>query len=224
MKFRVISGIIEVETGLHIGGSKDTLEIGGMDNPVLRDPVSREPYIPGSSIKGKMRSIMEWHLGKVTRDSRGKPCSCNDRECAVCWVFGSSNKDMERGPTRLLVRDAYLNEESRKLIADGKPITESKTENSINRITGEANPRPLERVIKGVKFDFEIVYKIIKEEDEDFFHIVPEALRALERDALGGCSSRGCGKIRFLNPIKIEEEGQVTNFNSIEDWLQSLSN
>lgn len=217
MKFKVIKAVIQVETGLHIGGSKETIEIGGMDNPVLKDPSTGEPYIPGSSIKGKMRSFMEWHLGKVP--DNGKPCSCNDKNCEVCMVFGSSNKDVGRGPTRLVVRDAYLNEASRRYFREGKPITESKYENSINRITGEANPRPLERVVRGTQFDFEMVFKVIKEDDEKFLHVIPKAMKALEQDALGGCSSRGCGKIKFLD-IKVDD----ISYNSIDEWLKTFEN
>ena len=55
----IITGLIELKTGLHIGTSQETLEIGGMDNPVIRDPLTREPYIPGSSLKGKLRSLLE---------------------------------------------------------------------------------------------------------------------------------------------------------------------
>jgi CRISPR-associated protein Csm3 len=49
----IISGKIICNTGLHIGGSKEELEIGGTDAPVIIDPETRIPVIPGSSLKGK---------------------------------------------------------------------------------------------------------------------------------------------------------------------------
>ncbi len=223
MEFTKITGKIEVLTGLHIGGSKEFIEIGGMDNPILREPHTGEPYIPGSSIKGKMRSYLELHLDRFDkRNGRGLPCSCNDPNCPVCRVFGSSNKEAGRGPTRLLVRDAHLSEDSRKRFGEGETITECKYENSIDRITGVANPRPLERVVRGVTFDFEMVYKIIKEDDKKFFPYVAQCLKALENDAIGGCSSRGCGKIRILD-LQVVEGEKVRKFNSVDEWLNELN-
>jgi CRISPR-associated protein Csm3 len=57
-KIRIESKLL-VETGLHIGGGNETLDIGGLDKPVIRDPLTQQPYLPGSSIKGKLRSILE---------------------------------------------------------------------------------------------------------------------------------------------------------------------
>ena len=175
-----------------------------------------------------MRAFMEWHLGEVDfnkfnndlyENKPGEPHSCMRENCIICKVFGSSSKETKRGPTRLIVRDAYLSGNSRENFKEGKPITENKYENTINRITGEANPRPMERVVRGVKFDFEMVYKIINEEDNQYFHIVPQALKALEQDALGGCSSRGCGKIKFLD-IKVDDN----SYSNVDEWLESLDN
>ena len=88
-----ITGKIKVVTGLHIGAGNDKVEIGGMDNPIIRNPLTQEPYIPGSSIKGKMRSLLEWHLNKLGTD--GKPCSCGNADCKICRVFGSANKSKD---------------------------------------------------------------------------------------------------------------------------------
>jgi CRISPR-associated protein Csm3 len=199
-----------VKTGLHIGAGNDKVEIGGMDNPVIRNPLTREPYIPGSSLKGKMRSLLEWKLGKVQQNN-GNPCSCGEADCPVCRIFGSANNNQnrdtrkQRGPTRLIVRDAFLSEEDRKKMKDGKVIVEEKYENSLNRITARANPRPIERVIPGVKFDFEIAYRIIdmgdgdKTEKDSFDKFVLGALRLLKDDYLGGGGSRGNGRIDFIN-------------------------
>ncbi len=212
-----ITGKIVVKTGLHIGAGNDKVEIGGMDNPVIRNPLTREPYIPGSSIKGKMRSLMEWKLDKL-KDSGGKVCSCGSDGCAICRVFGSANTKKEgakdRGPTRLIVRDAVLTNEWEKKFKDGKPIVEEKSENSLNRITAEANPRPVERVVPGVEFDFEIVYRVIDtgdggSTDEKYFQeVVLEGLRLLQKDYLGGGGSRGNGQIEFKDLVD-EKNGTI---------------
>ena len=214
-----IMGKITVKTGLHIGADNNKIEIGGMDNPIIRNPLTQEPYIPGSSIKGKMRSLLEWKLGRVA-DSGGKPCSCGKSDCEICRVFGCANgkKDSDiakqRGPTRLIVRDAVLSGEWSKKFQDGKPIVEEKSENSLNRITAEANPRPIERVVPDVQFDFEIVYRIIDAgdggaTDEKFFEeVVKEGLKLLQNDYLGGGGSRGNGRIAF-DDLKDENGNKI---------------
>ncbi len=202
IRYRIITGEIEVVTGLRIGASQDTMEISGLDNPILRNPANGDPYIPGSSLKGKMRSLMEWYLGKLSAD--GKPYSTRDAECPITRVFGGpATPDFQIGPTRLLVRDALLSKESRETFESGKPITEVKHENSINRLTAMANPRPMERVVPGVRFELEIVYRILDTGDggavdeENFTKIVLTALALVQADCLGSAGSRGCGKVRF---------------------------
>lgn len=214
IQLKKIIGKIEVKSGLHIGGGNDKVEIGGMDNPVIKNPLTGEPYIPGSSIKGKMRALLEWKEGLVGI-YEGKPCQCGGPDCHICRVFGHGNsndpeeqrKARLRGPTRLIVRDAELSEEYKeKNLPKGKQILEDKKENCLNRITAHANPRPLERVVPGVTFEFEIVYRIIdmeykyKEDDLALFDsVVKEGLRLLEKDFLGGGGSRGNGRIKFVD-------------------------
>jgi CRISPR-associated protein Csm3 len=211
---KTISGKIVIKTGLHIGGGNDRVEIGGMDNPVIRNPLTREPYIPGSSIKGKMRSLLEWNLGKVQRFA-GDPCKCGEPDCPICRIFGSGNsgkkedreKAKSRGPTRLIVRDAELTEDYKKKYAEGKAILEDKIENGLNRITAVANPRHIERVVPGVAFDFNLVYRIIdtgdggKKDEEYFIKVVREGLKLLQNDYLGGGGTRGNGRIAFIDLI-----------------------
>ncbi len=216
IKAKKITGKIRVETGLHIGAGNDAIEIGGMDNPIIRDPMTNLPYIPGSSIKGKMRSLIEWKLGKVQANN-GSPCNCGSPDCPVCRIYGvaisrnASDFAKDRGPTRIVVRDAHLSEEFRPKL---NVIVEEKNENSIDRITAKANPRPLERVVPGVTFDFEIIYRIIDtgdqgKKDEEFFNIaVLDVLKMLENDYLGGGGSRGNGKIKFID-LKDEEGQQI---------------
>lgn len=205
-----ISGKIIVKTGLHIGTGNDKVEIGGMDNPIIRNPLTNEPYIPGSSIKGKMRSLMEWKFDKL-KNTVGKVCSCGKADCEICRVFGSANTKSEeakdRGPTRLIVRDAVLTEDWKKKFREGKSIVEEKNENSLNRITAEAMPRPIERIVPNVEFDFEISYRVIDtgdggSTDEKYFNeVVLESLKLLQNDYLGGGGSRGNGQIEFKDLV-----------------------
>ena len=228
-----ITGKIIVKTGLHIGAGNDKVEIGGMDNPIIRNPLTREPYIPGSSIKGKMRSLMEWKLEKIDMTPRdpkkvGGPCSCGKADCPICRVFGSANNsqkpknpddkkdsDNMRGPTRIIVRDAVLTKEWSEKFNQGKAIVEEKSENSLNRITAAANPRPIERVVPGVEFDFEIAYRVIdtgdggKKDEELFNSVVIEGLKVLQNDYLGGGGTRGNGQIAFTE-LKDENGKEIT--------------
>jgi len=202
LRHRKITGQLEVLTGLRVGASQDTMEISGLDNPIIRNPVNGDPYIPGSSLKGKMRSLMEWYLGKLSPD--GRPYTTKDLNCPITRVFGGpASQDFQIGPTRLLVRDAHLSRESREQFERGTPITEVKHENSINRLTAMANPRPMERVVPGVKFDVDLVYRILDTDDggstdDKYFHeVVLTALALVEADCLGSAGSRGCGKVKF---------------------------
>lgn len=202
VKTSIIRGKIECITGMRIGGSADAIEIGGIDNPVIKHPISNEPYIPGSSLKGKMRSQMEKNEGKMSE----KPCGCATKGCMVCRVFGPHNKPKhDLGPTRILVRDAALSEESReemiRVIQEGKSYIEIKTENMIVRTTGVAmHPRTQERVPAGAKFNLEIVVQVFDiDRDHDVIGYVKKALKSVENSYLGGSGSRGYGQVRFTN-------------------------
>ncbi|TWT40213.1 type III-A CRISPR-associated RAMP protein Csm3 [Botrimarina hoheduenensis] len=204
-----VAGTITVETGLHIGGSQDVMEISGLDNPIIKNPVNAEPYIPGSSLKGRMRSLAEWHYGELPTD--GEVTKPDLREEAVVHkVFGvpASKADepaYRRGPTRLIVRDAPLAEKSRtEFVQFGRPLVEVKSENSINRLSSMANPRPIERVLPGVEFDLELLFRVFDIDGDNgaadrklFDEVVLLALALVQADALGGGGSRGCGKVRF---------------------------
>ncbi len=220
-KVRTIKGKIQVVTGLHIGASNENIEIGGLDNPIIKDPLpgSNAPYIPGSSLKGKFRSLIEVKEGRYVMNGRfkGNPCDCGKKDCPVCAVFGTSaaNRPEDLGPTRIVVRDAHLSEEWREKFQKGELPMEIKYENAINRITGVANPRPLERVPAGVDFDFNISFKIFDGDPEAYFNTLLKAMRLLQMDALGGAGSRGCGQIRF---IKVFIDGEKME----DDFLESI--
>lgn len=203
-------GKIEAVTGLHVGGSGAGYEIGGVDQTVIRD-VRGYPYIPGSSLKGKMRSLLEWSTGNITTDGRvGDVHRCERLDCPVCRLFGSSAVEGRlAGPTRVLVRDANPDKSTRDFMDKlereyGLPKTEVKTENSINRIKGSVDYglRSQERVHPGAMFDFEIVMSSFQvdgctKDDAEMTEHLLEAMRLLEDSALGGGGSRGSGQIRF---------------------------
>jgi len=212
MKIIKLTGEIELLSGLHIGGGDDTMKIGGIDNQVVKDINTDKPYIPGSSLKGKMRSLLEWDFGFVGVDGAdGKPFGSHllkdprfqdsgNRSDAEYFLslFGDPNPDsLLRIPiTRISVGDCRLIEEK-----DIK-TSEAKYENVINRQSGTAeHPRQTERVPAGVKFAYDIRVKVLDDEDDEetFKWIVKRGMELLENDYLGGSGSRGYGRIRFSN-------------------------
>jgi len=224
LHYKIITGTIKVITGLRIGGSAESLEIGGMDNPVVKNPMTDEPYIPGSSIKGKMRFILEWKEGKVTN---GKVHECDKSDCPICRIFGTSAKEraINKGPTRLIVRDAEMTDYSKNLKNEGKQVTEDKVENTIDRITAKATPRHMERVLPGYEFGLEMIYKVYNmndngKTDEELFNKVLYSMKYLEEDALGGAGSRGCGKIKFEN-IKIKDDKPERIYSNIDEAIEN---
>lgn len=214
---------IKLRTGLHIGGNTGNLDIGGVDNPIIRDAITAQPYIPGSSLRGKIRALLDRHLGKELNNSMSNVTihMCKNPTdyygCAVCQVFGvaptSQNMRGNTMPTRLTIRDVFLEENSEKELeaADTDTnYTEIKTEVAIDRITSEANPRPNERVPAGAIFGpVALVHSLYtqhgtehdnKLEDElNYFDTVLKGMELLEDDYLGGSGSRGSGQIEFEN-------------------------
>jgi CRISPR-associated protein Csm3 len=205
----LVRGKIKGVTGLHIGGSPTALAIGGVDNPVIRDTLTGRPYIPGSSVRGKMRSLWEKMTGvrqnwPIGRDVRIHLCETKEeyQSCPVCQIYGVMGQSEASFPTRLVVRDAFLSEESeeelRLLAKTDLPYTEVKWEAAIDRVTSAAVPRQMERVPAGAVFDgFELAFSVYEADDLARFVNVFEAMQLLEDDYLGGQGSRGSGKILF---------------------------
>ena len=180
-----ISGEIEVVTGMHIGGSSQFSAIGAVDSPVIRDSYTDKPMIPGSSFKGKMRTLLakQYFRTAMLQEHNADPE-------IVLRLFGSSNKNAIR-PSRLLFSDMLL-------------LNEVKFENSINRLTAIANPRQIERTIRGSKFGLDIIYNVEEEKEiEEDFKAIKEGMLLLEYDYIGGHGSRGYGKIK-INGLKVE--------------------
>jgi CRISPR-associated protein Csm3 len=205
----VIRGEIELLSGTRIGGSDDVLQIGGTDLTCIKDPATGKPYIPGSSIKGKMRSSLEKALGKT----KGRePCGCATNECPICRVFGphkSTNHTL--GPTRIIVRDAPL--------ISGEFAIENKTESVNRRDTGAAeHPRTVERIAPGAKFALEIAVQEFDIDDsfkykntdgkelsggDALLEVIDHALWEMEQTGIGAGTGKGYGK------IKVHWDGKV---------------
>lgn len=114
------------------------------------------------------------------------------------WKRKKVNNVIPRG--RLLFTDMILNNREELYKKGVQGLTEVKFENSINRLTAVANPRQIERVIRGSKFPLDLVYEVTDEEGvEEDFKILAEGLKLLEYDYLGGNGSRGYGKVKFLD-------------------------
>jgi CRISPR-associated protein Csm3 len=201
------AGTIELLTGLAIKGSGNELNIGGADSEVIKNPITGEPYIPGSSLKGKMRSQLEKTLDiKDSRgnDTKGSPCGCGNKKCPVCVLFGAHrNPKALSAPTRIIVRDSHLSEESKEKIQERSiesgSYLELKAENAINRNNGTAeSPRFMERVPAGLTFNLEIILQIFEGDDEKFLkETILKALNLVEESYLGGSGSRGYGQVKF---------------------------
>lgn len=226
----LLEGELHCETGLHVGAGKGSLEIGGADNPVVKDAFGR-PYVPGSSLRGRLRALLEQSSGLAVpselvylsrRKGQEVRIHQSDRpDDEICLLFGRSPGRMDRvsgeplegstaSPSRLTVYDAPLDVDSitpamRENLDD--ELTEVKSENAIDRITSQANPRTLERVPAGAKFQVRMTLDVLCEEDKALLARLAEGLRLLEDDTLGGGGSRGSGRVRFAN-LKVRWRGR----------------
>lgn len=221
-------------TGLHIGGSATGMEIGGVDNAVIRDPLTNVPYIPGSSLRGKMRSQLEKALGKPQNNSIGsqvKIHTCKSSEeyqrdggCPVCHIFGVPGEVEATGPTLLIARDIFITEESKNRLQAAQTdlaYSELKTEVAIDRVTSAATPRTLERVPAGAVFGpAELVFSIYEAADIDRLRYVIDGLQLVQDDYLGGYGSRGSGKVCFADLHISARSSQ--NYSEEEEYTQKF--
>lgn len=230
---RKMTGVLELVTGLHIGSGNTEMHIGGTDNPVIKHPKTQEPYIPGSSLKGKIRSLLEWRLG-VVGITEGKPLGFGHIAAIQDQADQSSAKNLLRlfggapegsggnmtlieeiGPTRLAFWDCPL---TRKWVDEMNHrnllLTETKMENMINRIRGVAEyPRNTERVPAGAQFEFALTIRV--HDNEDLTATIYEGLKLLELTGLGGSGSRGYGKIRFTS-LSLDGENVLAKLQTVD--------
>lgn len=190
-----------LKTGLHIGGSKSSLDIGGLDSPVIKTPLG-VPYIPGSSLKGKIRTLLGLSYGAFKLEE--------DKEI-IKKMFGSAEKDWTE-PTRLIFRDAVLDVEKFMEVFTNKnasletDFSEEKYENTIDRKSGKTaggGLRNIERVPAGAVFSFEIVINVFdKDNKNEMLKELEKGLNLLQDDYLGGSGTRGYGKVVITRNIK----------------------
>jgi CRISPR-associated protein Csm3 len=191
------SGSIELKTGLHIGGTNSSMQIGGIDKSVIRNPITNQPFIPGSSLKGKMRSLFEVSIGvtgpSVGRDVKNGPA----KEGLSADLFGNATSDEKQKPSRLIVRDCEMINHKEVLAKTEIPYTEGKTEVVIDRITSAANPRQIERVPAGAEFALNMILNIWEQDNNEnkLLNNLFKSMELLRDDYLGGSGSRGYGQI-----------------------------
>lgn len=226
-----ITATLELVTGLRVGAGDSEMHIGGVDNTVIKHPHTQSPYIPGSSIKGKMRSLLEWRSGAVQQHPLGKDEYANANATIkpevkrILQLFGIGGGELkddkalaeEIGPTRIAFWDCNLQSDWEAQIRDNnQALTEVKSENRINRISGEAkDPRFTERVPAGARFDFRLSIKQLAGDDATLLTTVLQGLKLLEMDSLGGSGSRGYGKVRFVD-MKIDGADQQARFDAVK--------
>ena len=186
-----ITGTIEVVSGLHIGTSDAFSAIGAIDSPVIRDAYTNRPMIPGSSLKGKMRSLL------AKRYPNGIKEKADDDVEELLRLFGSARKNAMKH-SRLIFSDMVMDNWEQLKKRGVQSPTEAKYENNIGRMSSSATPRQIERVVRGAEFPLQIIYNAEKE-DEIIADIslLKEGLDLLTYDYLGGNGSRGYGKVRF---------------------------
>ena len=211
-----INGTIKTVTGLHIGTGGEYSAIGAADSPVIRDVYEGRPMIPGSSFKGKLRTL----LARSFANSYKEIASSYDKDCPeILSLFGGT-----KTPGKLIFSDMFMNENNvKELAALGiNTPTEIKFENNINRLSAVANPRQIERAIRGCCFDMNILYEVRNEEEIcNDFEVIARGLKLMEYDYLGGNGSRGYGRVKFLD---LKAECVIGNDNGeLDDILKTCN-
>lgn len=225
----IITGHVEAVTGLHIGGTNNSMSIGELDNAVIRNPLTKEPYLPGSSLKGKMRSLTE--IAHATYGSRAmgrdiKNTPSNNPSALASRLFGFTGHEVERvlkdgrkvtdkvqQPSRVIVRDGHLKNAENFGI---ELYSEVKSETVIDRITSAAMPRQLERVPAGAKFGLEIIINVFSTDNEaEMVQGIFKSLELVQDDYLGGSGSRGSGQVRFKIDL-VEERSDAYYRGEVE--------
>ncbi|MCM8626800.1 type III-A CRISPR-associated RAMP protein Csm3 [Accumulibacter sp.] len=230
-----IEARLELLTGLRIGAGDAEMQIGGVDNTVIKHPITQSPYIPGSSLKGKMRSLLEWRSGAVQEaplDKRAHDTAAGAVRAEVrriLQLFGTGGGEFkddpafaaEIGPSRLAFWDCALCPQwEQDVRGNNQSLVEVKSENRINRISGVAeHPRNTERVPSGASFDFRLSVKRLAGDGEDLLNMVLQGLKLIEFDSLGGSGSRGYGKVRFTQ-VRIDGEEAQERFDQVKPFAR----
>lgn len=229
-----IRGILKVETGLHIGGNSVNSSMGGTVAVVVRHPFNNQPYIPGSSLRGRIRSLLETVRGdennnpveggfsfkdeqkdeqKEAEEKKNVPALAGKKPSSKLGkLFGVAAEVVGKTATRLIIQDAHLTQDSVNQLKNvlkniDMPLTEVKAEVWIDRITTAADHlRYIERVLAGFEFDFRMILTLLPgDSKEDFLKLISEGMQLLQYDSLGGKGSRGSGKVTFKE-VKLSEK------------------
>lgn len=206
-----ITGTITLLTGLHIGGTNSSMSIGGIDKAVIRNPLTNQPFIPGSSLKGKMRSLLEVATGNIGGPSGGQVQNGPSKTGIAADLFGNAINEGQK-PSRIIVRDCIMTNAKEVLEKTELPYTEGKTEVVIDRITSAAMPRQIERVPGGAQFSLNLVVNVWEQDNNEkkLMDCMFESLQLLKDDYLGGHGSRGYGQVAFY--IQDVKEKSVSDF------------
>lgn len=203
-------------TGMHIGGSSAFSAIGAVDSPVVRDPYTGLPIVPGSSLKGKLRTLLARSL---CQDIENMP-ECSADDARILRLFGSAEPARR---SRLQFADAFLTN-AEALSNKGVRVTEVKTENTISRANSVANPRQIERVIAGAVFGVSIVYDVTDPAQvEEDLSLLAKGMKLLQWDYLGGHGSRGSGRVNLKN-FTLKNYGapvELDSLNALFDEVDS---
>lgn len=215
-----ISGVIESLTGLHIGGGSQFAAIGAVDSVVIKDIQDDLPMIPGSSLKGKLRSLLSKQL------SDGKlPKEHNQDDDRIKRLFGHAESKNPK-TSRIYFSDIFMSEESREELENSDmDATEIKFENTITRTTGVANPRQIERAIKGISYNMSLIYNIENESEiEEDFKLLKMAFKLLKYDYLGANGSRGYGRvdIKDLDVKALIVDGEDENCKNVIESCKNI--
>ncbi len=243
MKISNFKFVLTAESGLHIGGIEDSMKIGGIDSPVIKREIMletrkvKEPYIPGSSLKGKVRSLLELYFevspdGSPTSMKTSVPENKKVFRDMIVKLFGESAGQTSGVITRGLFRDGYITSQYRKLAVEKRiELFEAKYENVIDRKTGttkQGGLRQIERVPSGIKFDIDISLRYFENSNEqkELISMLILGLKLLELDALGGSGSRGYGKVSLVsnNDDKFKFENVKINLNNEATVLKEIEN
>lgn len=206
-------------SGLRIGGAKDAPEIGETDNPIIRHPITGTPYVPGSSLKGKIRSLLELRHSPDSQQT-GLPCTCG--ECLVCQLFGCGKAQNLKSPSRLVFRDCHPTDDTLRAWEEAGADSEIKTEVLIDRNKGIAygriGPRTMERIPAFSDFHFSFTIRIFDGDDPaEYYEFLAEGFELLAKHYLGGSGSRGYGEV-----VIVAEDGETPMHDYLRQRAKEL--
>ncbi|MEM2841530.1 MAG: CRISPR-associated RAMP protein Csx7 [Candidatus Bathyarchaeia archaeon] len=190
----IINGTLTLLTPLHIGSPKTEIDLEKVDMPVLKD-TQGQPYIPGSSLKGKIRSEAERIARKegktvCTPPNTKKMCGTitPNNLCICCRIFGTAGENMSVA-SKVRFRDAYPHAR----------VIETMTRAGIamdreRGVVAQGALYSIEAIPQGTRFGFEMVTENLA---KDEWKLLKAAINSFADAGLGGSVSRGMGKVKL---------------------------